>query len=545
MDTTAGEIGRGAKEGWGEATEKSAHRLLTYLTPSTCRFAHCHPSLIAHRIRSNVNYLKSPNDNEKEGPSRFTYPAATVAVVYDKVKSSQVFYKAQTDEILSLAVHPGGVYVATGQRGNQAPVHVWNSATLETEAVLSLHTRGVSLLAWGEDGSRLVSVGVDDSHIVALWDWRMKKMVASGIGGDGLLLAVAISEDGKTIIAVGVKQVLFFTVEGRALRSKKGLIGKNSGGKKQVFSSCAFLNNDAYVGCASGEIYKFHSRKVVAIYQAHGISEPVNSLSRCAASGGLISGGEDGLVLIWDKSMKMVGSPTDMAEDVGEERVGTAGITTDCSVVSSQMSGNFVLLGTRGGDIFEVRKTDADSYVKKMVCSHGDKHANCLASHPSELVFASSGSDKTLRIWSVRRKVLVDMRILPVSGTALGFSSGSGESLCLGMSTGGVAIFDMMLNVINTFQHSNKAITCVKYSPDGNLLAVGSEDTNIYLYSVDRGYSRTGVCRGNLGPVIHLDFSTNSRFLQSNDTDHNIMFWNQWGDSVEFGGSDAKIERTR
>ncbi|GMH68416.1 hypothetical protein TrRE_jg1209, partial [Triparma retinervis] len=178
------------------------------------------------------------------------------------------------------------------ERINKAPVHVWNSETLETEAVLSLHTRGVNLLAWGDDGSRLVSVGVDDSHIVALWDWRVNKMLASGIGGEGALLGAAVSEDGRTVVAVGAKQVLFFTVDGRALRSKKGLIGSQSGGVRQAFCSCAYLNNEAYVGCASGEIYRFRDRRLVAVFQAHGISEPVNTLERCKVSGGLISGGE-------------------------------------------------------------------------------------------------------------------------------------------------------------------------------------------------------------------------------------------------------------
>jgi WD40 repeat protein len=245
-----------------------------------------------NRYRGNLDYLKSPDDTEKEGRTRFVYPAACIAVVYHKFRETQTFYKSHTDDIMSLSVHPGGIYVATGQRGNKAPVHVWNSENLETEAVLSLHTRGVNLLAWGEDGSRLVSVGVDDSHIVALWDWRVNKMVASGIGGEGVLLGVAISEDGKTIVAVGVKQILFFTVDGRALRSKKGLIGSNSGGIRQAFCSCSYLNNDAYVGCASGEIYRFNNRRLVAVYQAHGVSEPVNSLERCKVSGGLISGGE-------------------------------------------------------------------------------------------------------------------------------------------------------------------------------------------------------------------------------------------------------------
>ena len=180
----------------------------------------------------------------------------------------------------------------------------------------------------------------------------------------------------------------------------------------------------------------------------------------------------------------------------------------------------------------QIKNTDDDRYVHKVVSSHSNDTLSCLASHPTELVVASAGSDKTLRIWSVRRKVLVDLRVLPTAGTALCFSPKTGDSLCLGLSSGGIAIFDMYLNVELAFQHCSKPITCAKYSPNGQLLAVGSEDTNIYLYDPTKGYSRMGVCRGHYAAVSHIDFSVNSKYVQSNDASYDVCFWDQWGDAV-------------
>jgi len=87
--------------------------------------------------RQNLEYLKSSSDTEtslrKFGPNRFVYPAANTGIVYNKKLLQQSFYQGHTNEILSLKVHPGGILVATGQKGIKAEVHVWNSKTLECE----------------------------------------------------------------------------------------------------------------------------------------------------------------------------------------------------------------------------------------------------------------------------------------------------------------------------------------------------------------------------------------------------------------------------
>lgn len=38
-------------------------------------------------------------------------------------------------------------------------------------------------------------------------------------------------------------------------------------------------------------------------------------------------------------------------------------------------------------------------------------------------------------------------------------------------------------------------------------------------------YRRLGTCRGHCGAVVRLDFSRDGRFLQSNDTAREILYW--------------------
>jgi len=140
---------------------------------------------------------------------------------------------------------------------------------------------------------------------------------------------------------------------------------------------------------------------------------------------------------------------------------------------------------------------------------------------------------------------MVDFKKLPSAGTALAFIPGTGEDLCLGMENGSVAVLDRTLQVVTAFQHSRQPISSIKFSPNRKLLAVGSKDTNIYLYSVPAengtpAYSRLGVCRGHAAPITHLDFSFDSRFIQSNDESYKLMFWNKWGD-LQTHGMNGKI----
>lgn len=50
-------------------------------------------------------------------------------------------------------------------------------------------------------------------------------------------------------------------------------------------------------------------------------------------------------------------------------------------------------------------------------------------------------------------------------------------------------------------------IETAEYSPDGNYLAVGSHDTNIYVYDVANGYSLLSKCNNHNAAITCMDWS--------------------------------------
>ena len=56
----------------------------------------------------------------------------------------------------------------------------------------------------------------------------------------------------------------------------------------------------------------------------------------------------------------------------------------------------------------------------------------------------------------------------------------------------------------------------MKYSPDGQYIAVGSNDNYVDIYSVPQRYKKVGQCSGNSSFITHLDWSEDSNYVQTN-----------------------------
>jgi WD40 repeat protein len=69
-------------------------------------------------------------------------------------------------------------------------------------------------------------------------------------------------------------------------------------------------------------------------------------------------------------------------------------------------------------------------------------------------------------------------------------------------------------------------ITEIKYSPLGDLIAIGCKDNCIHLLSIAKGYRKVAVCRGHTSPIKQVDFSADGKILKSNDIlSKELLFW--------------------
>lgn len=85
----------------------------------------------------------------------------------------QHFYRGHDDVITSIAVHPEGKIVATGQGGSKPSVHIWDSDTgKEICRTPPFHEGRISCVSFSQDGQQLFTVGEDKFHTVAAWAWQ-------------------------------------------------------------------------------------------------------------------------------------------------------------------------------------------------------------------------------------------------------------------------------------------------------------------------------------------------------------------------------------
>ena len=457
------------------------------------------------------------------------YHIGTTAVKMLIKDHEQIFYQDAKDEIVCLTVHPSRPICAVGQMGKVPFIHIFDYETNKTiQSFSGLHRRAVTNLGFDPTGKFLVSVGMDTYHTMIVYDWENGTVLSSAATTPKKTLAVDFNRDSKGLVQIGVDFIRFWSLSGGILNYKAAIFGGK--GKNQPFFSVGWTGNYPVIGTTDGHLYRFLGRKLDLAVKAH--SSTVYTIF--STNEGLVSGSRDGVVKLWSQSLECK-IAIDM-QMLGSLHPAIKSVCWDNELGK-------VLVGTAGNEIWEVSTNDGTNLHQDgpLEQGHFDNELWGLSVNPSRPHYATVGDDKTLRIWDLFEHKVVKMTALEMMSRACCYSP-DGTMIAVGFGSPikkSNKQFDGKWTILNAEDFSilfeardcQKWITEMKWSPSGEKIAVGAWDNKIYLYDVDKGdrtklqITLTAVIAQHNSFVTHMDFSSNSAYLQSNCGAYELHFF--------------------
>ncbi|XP_069750294.1 echinoderm microtubule-associated protein-like 2 isoform X2 [Narcine bancroftii] len=464
------------------------------------------------------------------------YFIACVVILYNIEEQTQRHYLKHTDCVRCLATHPDGIRIASGQAAGVdkdgkplvSGVHIWDSARLHTLQHIgpSNFERGVGCLAFSQADSGSFLCVIDDSneHLMSVWDWSRGTRQAETKTTNEAVLEVGFNpRDTTCIVSCGKSHVYFWTWSGGSLTKKQGIFGRY---KKPKFIQCfAFLlSGEVVTGDSEGNILLWgkaaadtrtlgkgarDTYQISRLVRAHEGS--IFTLCVCLDATLLSGGGKDRKIIRWGPNLTLQ-QETEVTERMGAVRMLVEG------------PDQVLLVGTTRNAIL---RGSFSQPLTPIVQGHTDELWG-LATHPSLDLFLTCGHDRQVCVWDQRQHVLAWNRALEGTGLCADFHC-SGSVVVVGLQTGRWLVLDCETREdVCSSVDGNEQLSVVRYSPDGNFLAIGSHDNYIYLHAVSEDghkYSRFGRCTGHSSFITHLDWSQDSQFIMSNSGDYEILYW--------------------
>ena len=422
--------------------------------------------------------------------------------LYDTTTYQEVgFLTAHTSAVKCLAFSPDGNILASADEAGT--LLLWYRST-GAQKVLTRGLKWVSNLTFSPDGKTLANGNGDT---IRFWDTITGAEKDAFTGLPTNIGDLSFSPDGKTIVSVtgdgGV--CISDRITGEPQKTFAVPITDN------VFS-VAFSPDGKIVaiGSRDGNIYLSDLNTGELKFTLTGHSEDVERVTfspdgKTLASSSYI----DETVRLWDAR-------------TGEHRRTLTGHTGDIEGLAFSPDGK-TLVSSGSGDgairFWDVHTGDQ----KHAVTGHAD-YVYSVAFNPNGKFFASGYADGSIRFWDAETgRHLKTFKVSNYDASCLVFSLDGKTLAC----TGGI---DIRLQDAHTGEEKMRltghtlGMHSMALSPDGDILASGSEDMTIRLWDMHTGEHKKTL-NGHTHRVYSVAFSPDGKTLASGSEDNTVRLW--------------------
>ena len=436
-------------------------------------------------------------------------------LLWHRSTGAQKVLTGSTKSVSNLVFSPDGQTLANGSGGT---IRFWDTITGEQKAALTGLPEHINNLSFSPDGKTIVSVTWGGEICISDTITGKPKKTFTVRMTDSVF-SVAFSPDGK-IVAIGNSDGIIYLSDLNTSKLKRKLTGHSEDVQRVVFSPDGkMLASSSYLD------------ETVRIWDAHTgehrltLTEHTGDIEGLAFSpdGKTLasSGSGDGTIRFWDVR-------------TGNEKYAVTGHTDYVFSVAFNPDGKFVASGYSDGTI-RFWDTGTGLYLKTLKGSNND--ASGLVFTPDGKTLACTDS-LNIRLQDARtgeEKMLLTGHTWGIHSMAL---SPDGDILASGSEDMTIHLWDMYTGehkkTLNGHEHR---VYSVAFSPDSKTLASGSDDNTIRLWSVDTGETKR-ILTGHAGEFEGVDngpssvegvksvaFSPDGKTLASGGGDNVIHLW--------------------
>jgi WD40 repeat protein/3',5'-cyclic AMP phosphodiesterase CpdA len=394
---------------------------------------------------------------------------------------------------------PGGILV-TGSTDGSAKV--WKIATGELQQSFSDHAGPVWDVALSPDQA-LTAVASHD-HTVRVWDTLTGIIRATLTGHEGPIWGVAFSPDGSLIATASHDRTA------RIWDSEQASTIAVLSGHSDWVRAVAFSPDGSLIATGSNDqtvrVWDVEGGTVRTTLVGH--QGPVRSVSFSLPDGALIaSASHDNTIRLWDTS-------------TGQVRRVITSHTRPVNSVSFSPDGTLIASASEDGS---VRIQDVASEATRMSFTGRAGWIWDTAFASSATTIAVESHNGLLGLWDLATRHRIDDWLRfdsPIVGAVL---SPDGSSLAISCRDDNIRVWRRG-HTIKVLNDHSRTVRASAFSPDGRLLATGSEDALARIWDIATGELREELT-GHAEPVNGVTFSPDSRLVATGSDDTTVRIW--------------------